>query len=275
MTDSSTNSDGHLDVIVEKPPFGQIPVSLTRDTSLSFSARVIYDDLVSRADNTGRDTYPEMRTIAEDVGASTSTVAKAIRDLEAAGWVTVRRGARRPDGTLGRNQYVVHWRPVAENDTGDPVAENATSLSRKTASTSRGNRDGTRPTHSIPIELDPSSEDYPTVMKDAIVAAMGWNPTDVTRNQWGKIEAAGKQLRDVGADPAEVPRRAMIYRMIHPQWELTPTALVSHWADVAEDRVTVPATALEKALWQSEYDRLLSDQKTRTEAQRIADARRR
>lgn len=88
---------------------------------------------------------------------------------------------------------------------------------------------------------------YQTAMKDALVAGMGWNTKDVTQAQWGRIEAAAKQLRDIEADPAEVPHRCQVYRVNFNGATMTPNAVATNWADLAEVRVQVSKRDIERA----------------------------
>ena len=44
--------------------------------------------LVSHADNTTKESYPSMETIANEIGASTRTVIRILADLEKRGYIT-------------------------------------------------------------------------------------------------------------------------------------------------------------------------------------------
>lgn len=65
---------------------------------------------------------------------------------------------------------------------------------------------------------------------DALMGACGITPTEITSSARGAYNAAAKALRDVGATPAEISRRARDYRMRFPNAALTPTALAKQWA---------------------------------------------
>lgn len=67
-----------------------------------------------------------------------------------------------------------------------------------------------------------------------IVDAMGWEPSEVTEPQWGAIHKAAKELLRRDAKPEHVAHRAQVYRLKHPDWALTPSALVKWWADSAQ-----------------------------------------
>ena len=86
-----------------------------------------------------------------------------------------------------------------------------------------------------------------TVMKDSLVEAMGWNPKELTPRQWDKVEVAAKQLCDIDADPTEVQRRASVYRVNFRGATMTPIAIATNWADLAEPRIPVSQRELEDA----------------------------
>jgi len=71
---------------------------------------------------------------------------------------------------------------------------------------------------------------------DAIVLACGYDGK-LTKSQQGRIAAAMKELADIGAEPAEILRRAAIYRIKYPGMDVTPTALSANWANIG----TAPA----------------------------------
>lgn len=66
---------------------------------------------------------------------------------------------------------------------------------------------------------------------EALCEACGADWTQMTKAERGKYNAACKQLREIGAEPEEVIRRAKRYAYEHKDWALTPTALISHWSE--------------------------------------------
>jgi len=69
---------------------------------------------------------------------------------------------------------------------------------------------------------------------DALCVACGTNPQEVTRMAATGI---GTALADIAAvtpnlTPEEFGIRAAKYRREHPDWELTPTALCTHWGEL-------------------------------------------
>jgi hypothetical protein len=68
---------------------------------------------------------------------------------------------------------------------------------------------------------------------DAIVGCWNLDPAELTRDGRGKINKAVQQLREIGADPAEIPRRREVYRVKYPTVADSPLAVVGHWAELA------------------------------------------
>lgn len=77
-------------------------------------------------------------------------------------------------------------------------------------------------------------------LKDTLVTATGGRVEEVTKKRWPQISSLATQLRDVGATPDDVTRRAKRYRSIHPTWDLTPEALVKHWSNLNGAPRTAP-----------------------------------
>ena len=120
----------------------------------------------------------------------------------------------------------------------------------------------------------PEIVDYQTEMKEALVAAMGWNPNDVTASQWGAVEKAGKELRDINADPDDTGRRAVIYRVNMPEGALlTPMALAKHWAACAEPNIPLSKREVTRAAGrQRARDMIAAGPPPMSDAQRKARA---
>lgn len=73
---------------------------------------------------------------------------------------------------------------------------------------------------------------------EAMIAALGWDPLEITMSQRGPLNRALKELRQVGATPGEITRRAQIYADRWPGVTLTPMSLAKHWAEMG--RKTMP-----------------------------------
>ena len=76
-------------------------------------------------------------------------------------------------------------------------------------------------------------------------------PSQLTKSARGRLNMAVKQLKEIDADPLEIPRRAAKYRETWPSVTLTDTALIKHWANLAGATPVVEQnyTADEMALW--------------------------
>jgi hypothetical protein len=70
---------------------------------------------------------------------------------------------------------------------------------------------------------------------DAVTAELGIDAAQLTRSGRGALNRALKELRAVGADPAEVPARAATYRTVFDGAALTANALAKHWAGLTPD----------------------------------------
>ena len=88
-------------------------------------------------------------------------------------------------------------------------------------------------------------ERVPDDLWDALVAALDLEPDGITKSRRGKLNAALRDLREVGATPAEVTRRAKRYQREHPDWPFTENALASHWASLGSGKKVRPATVVE------------------------------
>jgi hypothetical protein len=76
---------------------------------------------------------------------------------------------------------------------------------------------------------------------DAVMFVCDIDTGSIPRSARGGYNAAVRDLREVGAEPAEVIRRAAIFRATYPGARLTPTALARRWAECAEFVASEPA----------------------------------
>ncbi len=70
--------------------FTQIPNSLLNNKELSFAAKTVYSKLLSYAWYHDR-VFPGQETMAEDIGSTTSTINRAIKELKEKGWLEINR----------------------------------------------------------------------------------------------------------------------------------------------------------------------------------------
>ncbi len=88
-------------------------------------------------------------------------------------------------------------------------------------------------------ELDTIKKERPRdELWDTLIAVLGYDTKDITRNIREQINGALKQLREVQATPYDIQQRAQIYRFMYPTLILTPMGLVNRWADLTEANLT-------------------------------------
>ena len=81
-----------------------------------------------------------------------------------------------------------------------------------------------------------NSNDEHSQLFQALVDVCGLDPP-LTKHEGGRVGTAAKQLREIGATPDDVRQRAGAYRKRYgDEVELTPTGLVSNWAQVVASR---------------------------------------
>jgi hypothetical protein len=68
---------------------------------------------------------------------------------------------------------------------------------------------------------------------EALCDAMGADWKNMTKHEAARYNVAAKQLREIGATTGEVMNKARRYEFQHPDWPLTPTALISHWSTLS------------------------------------------
>jgi DNA-binding MarR family transcriptional regulator len=274
-------------IIAKGVPFTQIPNDAISDTELTHAQFRVYSYLMRRA-NTEARAWPSHRTIAKDIGMDKSTVSNAIKALVAAGWVTVH--VHQVDDHKQRHSYTVFGtRPErlflrTDRPTGrikQPVGETAPTVRidqpepsvqsvRKNTQQEdlKNNTQLATPTNGDIIDVHgnryPSVKAYATALKDALVAAMGWDPKELGPRQWGRVEAAAPELRTVGADPREVDHRAKVYRVNMNGATMTPNAIATNWAALAEVVSPVSSRAI---------DRAATRQRTRDAVEGLSDDR--
>jgi hypothetical protein len=68
-------------------------------------------------------------------------------------------------------------------------------------------------------------------IKSALVELCLWDTERMTRDTWGRVENAAKQLQDVGAEPDLMRGFASLWSQKYPTAPLTPQAFTNNWAD--------------------------------------------
>lgn len=76
---------------------------------------------------------------------------------------------------------------------------------------------------------------------EALVEVCGMELHELTRSARGVLNKVAMELKEVGADPDAIKKRAAMYRVKYENAALTPSALAKHWpmlVPAKEDRWT-------------------------------------
>lgn len=233
------------------------------ESGLSAVARHVALTLALYMSDKGDSAFPSMETLADDTGLAKSTVVKAIRILEEAGYLIVMRAPGKRGGRTRVNHYratiprrtvtettvpgtdevvtsdsdqdSVPQVTVSETVTGDPgngppePKERSASRSLPRTATTPSTTPGSRP-------RDP--------IWDGFAEWLGTHPA--TRDERGKWNRAVKQLREIGVDSStEVVRRGRRYQAKYQGVAPTPLGLVGHWGEF-ESRPVTPIRSQEE-----------------------------
>lgn len=217
-----------------------MPNLVLRNGSLSGNAKTLYALLM---DALWREDEPELDELGAQLGGGKKTAQSAIKELVDVGLVTSKRR-----GQGKTNAYIVH-----SPDEIQKVSEGASR--RSPAADPTTTKDLVEDAEGE-NKFSPSGEGTTrkrNVVFDALAESTGANPAASA----GQIAKAAKAIREAEADAIreacervlaqnpeldEVPKeridnylaakirdRAARYREMRPDWELTPTALASHW----------------------------------------------
>lgn len=190
--------------------------------------------MLSRRANDDRRAFPSRRYLAKNIRCSVKSVDRALEELVKIGAVTKEQQFKGDRQTV--NLYTLRamvWSPVTrggdtpvagEGDTGDAQNESHRNESHK-------NTFAAAPRQRKP---DP--------LWDTMLAVCGIDGSTLTKTGRGQVNAALKELREIGATPADIDSKAKAYRKTWPDVSLTPTALVKHWGSLA-----VKATQVSRA----------------------------
>ncbi len=71
---------------------------------------------------------------------------------------------------------------------------------------------------------------------DAMAEACGHDLMQLTKSSAAMIAKATSDIRPVCKSPDEVWAKAAIYKKLHPDWVLTPSALAKYWSELQDER---------------------------------------
>lgn len=120
--------------------------------------------------------------------------------------------------------------PTRVPDRGGESTETSTETEPKSRTTTR-----TRTGNSS----EPAAREKDPIF-DALCESCGINAKELTEAARGPLNKACKDLKDVGATPDEIHRRANAYKTTFAGMNLTPNALSRHWAVLSGVPIPVP-----------------------------------
>ena len=177
---------------------------------------------------------PGQKALADQCSMSVRTVQRHLNTLESAG--LIRREARMRGEGRGRTSDRYWLR-----DQGDTTG--SAGPTRQTVTTNTTNQDDQ---HDTVVVAEPEEnrkgnntlaatprQRKPDPLWDTMLAVCGIDGSTLTKTGRGQVNAALKELREIGATPADIDSKAKAYRKTWPDVSLTPTALVKHWGSLA------------------------------------------
>jgi hypothetical protein len=189
--------------------------------------------LLARRANSDSQAFPSRKYLAVNMHCSSKSVDRAMEELLDIGAVT--KSKQFHDSRQTVNLYTLKamggTRVTRGGDTGDEGG----------GDTGVPQNESHKNESHITLAAAPKKE---SAKKDelfeAIAAACNIDWTELTRTGRGQLNTAAKELRDIGVTPEQVPPKAAAYRKRYPEAQLTPTALVKHWAGLQGGHVRRP-----------------------------------
>lgn len=229
--------------------FAQVPEELVYDPEITDGAVRVYAVLVRHGTDPSN-CFPSYDRIGKLTGKSPRSIPRLILELEEAGWVE-RQHQRTPQGDLTSNGYHVFSSSQRATERGvrAPLRGPLRADERDTSAQDRAPKEsqvkesqGERDLPAKAGERAPAVRPRDDVW-DAMLAVCGLSGSTPTATERGKWNHAAKDLRDVGATPGEISRKARVYRRRWPNVSLTPMALAANWSQLdaaPEQQVSVP-----------------------------------
>lgn len=206
--------------------------------------------LLALADKANEDgeCWPGMGTVADMAGISARQVSTHLGRLEEAGLLS-RSRARRDNGTMSGYRYHLNvHRKDASTGSGQPVEADrhrkpTTSGSATSPPPEVQRRNHRKPASAQEPPVNPQGTLAPAEpprkprprdpIFDALTDACGLDPGELTKSARGAVNAAVKQLRDIGASPDQIAARARQHARLWPDATITPTSLAKNYAQLS------------------------------------------
>lgn len=241
--------------------------SAITDSDLKPVTRHVALTLSLHMNERGGSCWPSMPTLAAETGLAVDTVRTHMKALTQRGWLkrtdrpgqsslwnaTVPTTAIEPSSPTPPLRHPSSPAPLVPDPTGARRESHPSGLTAPTppvppetsTSLSSSVNSPVAPTSSTRSRKPPSSKPPPTPRKpdllwEALLAACGIDPDELTDSARGAANKAAAQLRGVNATPAQVKLRARVWPQRFEGATLTPTALARHWAQLAPNVVGGP-----------------------------------
>ena len=197
------------------------------DAPISAQAVRVYAVLCRYADKDDGTCFPSIKTLAERIHVSESTIKRALKELKAIGAIKSQKRFDKATGEQTSNLYTVMRSKEAIYDLPNVIDDTSPSSSENYKLESNNH------SHSLENNLEDRKR-----LWSALVDAIGYQPTtQVERAGWNKCI---KQLREAGAKADEIPSRVSQYKALFKGMTLTPYALVKHWTLLGESVSKIP-----------------------------------
>ena len=197
------------------------------DAPISAQAVRVYAVLCRYADKDDGTCFPSIKTLAERIHVSESTIKRALKELKAIGAIKSQKRFDKATGEQTSNLYTVMRSKELIYDLPNVIDDTSPSSS-ETYKLESNNQ-----SHSLENNLEDRKR-----LWSALVDAIGYQPTtQVERAGWNKCI---KQLREAGAKADEIPSRVSQYKKLFKGMTLTPYALVKHWSLLGEEVAKIP-----------------------------------
>ena len=219
--------------------------------------------LADHANDENFQCWPSLTHICKKTNLGRSTVARSLRDLEAAQVIERRKRGQQTTVYVLRFAQWCQSGPsaasglVPQRDQGSATAVLGVVPERDQGSATAGpgtikepsgepsmNRNGRFASADRQRKSTAKKGKRRDELFEAIAATCGIDIGRLTKTARGSLNRATKELREVAATPEEVTLAADAYRKQYPDCSLTPTALAKHWSAFSR-----PSTA------ESEWDR--------------------
>lgn len=203
-----------MKIVSEFPHFSIVPEWLI-ESKISDNAIRVYATLCRYADKYDGTCYPSIQTIGKRCHKSSSTVKRAIKELQNYDAIEVKPRYMNDNAGQTSNLYIIKFNPAYKYDMGTTVKDDMGGSSDMTHKPKSINQ-----SHSI-REKTNKGEIYLALQENL------WTPK--TKSEISGFNKVAKDLADINATAEQIKDRVYIYKKKWPSITLTPFALAKNW----------------------------------------------